>query len=76
VQQVNDEIILQRTIRLAGGIHFGHAQLTSCDVCRVVKEAGMNGYWWLVCMCVCVWREDPHTQRLSHPILESMYISV
>jgi len=66
VQHVNDEIILQRTIRHAGGVHFHfeHAHLTSCDICRVVKEAAMNGYWWLVCVCVCV---HVHEGRIHTP---------
>jgi len=66
VQRVNGEILLQRTIRLAGGIHFEHEQLTSCDVCSVVKEAGMNGYWWLVCVCVCVCEGRIHTPKDCH----------
>jgi len=67
VQHVNDEIVLQRTVRCAGGvhIHFECAHLTSCDVCRLAKEAAMNGYWWLVCVRVraCVREGRIHTPK-------------
>jgi hypothetical protein len=52
VQQVNVELILRRTVRLAGGIQF--LARTVGKVCcsqggvAVKMLSVMNGYWWLV----------------------------